>query len=741
MFYAKQKPRIIKYRDYKNFNKNTFRMDLLKELSLSNLQEGDFDKFKFIVSNLLESHAPLKEKYIRRNQAPFMNKSVRKAIMVRTQLLNKFRKENSFINELAYKRQRNFCTTLIRKTKRNFYNNLNVNKITDNKSFWKTVKPSFTEKTLKDEKIVLVENDTTFSEENEIAEIFRSYFDGIVDGLNIKRCEISKDHSDPILNAIKTFEKHPSILKIKKLNSGCRFSFKNVSLEDVKKVTRGLDITKASQLLDIPTKIIKQNADIFYEFFFINFNHSINNSTFPQQLKWADVKPVFKKNSRTDKENYRPVSILPNVSKIYERCLYKQLYDYFEVIFSQNQCGFRKGFSVENCLLPMIEKWRESLDQGGAYGALLRDLSKAFDCLPHELIIAKLYAYGVDMPSLKLINSYLSKRRQRIKINDVYSSWSEILFGVPQGSILGPLLFNVFICDLFMFLPEDGIANYADDNTPYSTGNRIHNIISDLEQASDILSKWFIDNYLKANPDKYHLLLSETSETQLIVENVPTASSCCEKLLGIKIDYKLSFEPHVESLCKKASQKLNALARLTSSLKFKQRKLLLNAFITAQFSYAPAVWMFHSRKLNNRINHIHERALRLVYRDYTSSFDELLPKDNSFRIHHRNLQKLAIEIFKVKLGIAPQIMKNVFPLIDNPYNLRNETKFKSRNVHTVQYGIETASFVAPRIWSSIPRNCKECSSVNEFKAKIKFWYPENCPCKLCKNYIYQIGYT
>ena len=285
----------------------------------------------------------------------------------------------------------------------------------------------------------------------------------------------------------------------------------------------------------------------------------------------------------------------------------------------------------------MIEKWRESLDQGGAYGALLTDLSKAFDCLPHELIIAKLYAYGVDMPSLKLINSYLSKRRQRIKINDVYSSWSEILFGVPQGSILGPLLFNIFICDLFMFLPKNGIANYADDNTPYSTGTGIHNIISDLEQASDILSKWFQDNYLKANPDKYHVLLSETSETQLIVKNVPIASSCCEKLLGIKIDHKLSFEPHVESLCKKASQKLNALARLTSSLKFKQRKLLLNAFITAQFSYAPAVWMFHSRKLNNRINHIHERALRLVYKDYISSFNELLLKNNSFRIHHRNL--------------------------------------------------------------------------------------------------------
>ena len=125
----------------------------------------------------------------------------------------------------------------------------------------------------------------------------------------------------------------------------------------------------------------------------------------------------------------------------------------------------------------MITKWRESLDQGSTYGALLTDLSKAFDCLPHKLIIAKVYAYRVDMPSLKLTNSYLSKRRQRVKINDVYSSWSEILFVILQGSILGPLLFNVFICDLFMFLPKNDIANYADDNTPYSTSIGIHHNI------------------------------------------------------------------------------------------------------------------------------------------------------------------------------------------------------------------------------------------------------------------------
>ena len=111
-----------------------------------------------------------------------------------------------------------------------------------------------------------------------------------------------------------------------------------------------------------------------------------------------------------------------------------------------------------------------------------------------------------------------------------------------------------------------------------------------------------------------------------------------------------------------------------------------------------------------------------MYKDYTSSFDELLFKDNSLRIRHRSLQKLAIQIFKVKLGIAPDIMKNVSPIIENPYNLRNETKFKSRDVSTAWYGIETTSFVAPRIWSSIPRSYKECSSIKEFKEKLKFWY-------------------
>ena len=191
---------------------------------------------------------------------------------------------------------------------------------------------------------------------------FNKHFSKLVESLDIDKTLASNiassDIMDPVFNAIKNYENHPSIKKIKHFMSGkdLKFSFifetKNKILAEI----HNLDDKKACQESDIPVKIIKDNIDIFSEFIFHNFNNSIFDATFPSELKNADVIPVFKKKDRNSVENYRPVSILPNLSKIYERCLYDQMYKYFNHILSKWQCGFRKGFSTQHCLLVMTKK-------------------------------------------------------------------------------------------------------------------------------------------------------------------------------------------------------------------------------------------------------------------------------------------------------------------------------------------------------------------------------------------------
>ena len=196
-----------------------------------------------------------------------------------------------------------------------------------------------------------------------------------------------------------------------------------------------------------------------------------------------------------------------------------------EPLLSKYQCGFRKGYNTQYCLLAMLEKWKSSVDKGSSFGALLTDLSKAFDCLSHELLIAKLHAYGFSLNALRLVHSYLTNRKQRIKINTKYSSWEEILFRVPQGSILGPLLFNIFLCDLFFIMNETEFASYADDNTPYTSGQNTDNVIRTLEYDSVRLFKWLSNNQMKANNDKCHLLLSNKERVTVKIGETEIKSS------------------------------------------------------------------------------------------------------------------------------------------------------------------------------------------------------------------------
>ena len=295
----------------------------------------------------------------------------------------------------------------------------------------------------------------------------------------------------------------------------------------------------------------------------------------------------------------------------------KQIGDFMKNYSSKFQCGFRKGYNTEQCLIALIEKWKSAIDKGKSFGALLTDLSKAFDCLPLELLIAKLHAYGFTLAALRLVHSYLSNRKQRTKIDESYSSWEEILFGVPQGSILGPLLFNIFISDLLIMMDDTNIAKYADDSTPFVSGDTPLSVITSLENAAEKLFEWFANNHMKANHDKCHLLMSTLTPISIKIKDYIIKNSDNEKLLGVTVDANLNFNCHLENILKKASKKVHVSARITPYMSIPKIKFfiefLMNSFFTSKFNYCPLTWICHSRTMNNKINHLHERCLRIAH--------------------------------------------------------------------------------------------------------------------------------
>ena len=214
------------------------------------------------------------------------------------------------------------------------------------------------------------------------------------------------------------------------------------------------------------------------------------------------------------------------------------------------------------------------------FGLLLLDPSEAFDWLTNDLLIAKLNAYGFSLPALKLIHDYLLKREQKTIISNSCSTWMEIVFGVPQGSILGPLLFNTFITDLFNVNSKD-IATYADDNTPYAIVNDIDSLIASPEEASKSLFTWFDNNLMKSNADKYHPLVSCNEKVTIKIGSHQTANSKREKLLSVHLDSELLFDYHISEICKNANRKVCALARVTSGMGLSKKRTLMNKFFNS----------------------------------------------------------------------------------------------------------------------------------------------------------------
>ncbi|KAK3744231.1 hypothetical protein QZH41_004610 [Actinostola sp. cb2023] len=545
-------PSNIISRSFKNVNEDDLRQDLQSApWHVAEIFDSVDDQYSYwndLFNTILHDHAPIKKMKVRVKDVPYMTMEWKHAIRKKRRYAKRYASNPTCENYREKNKWRNLATKLRRKAIKEYWKEKTEDLSNNPRAFYKVFKPFIDTKSQgTDNGVINLEvNGNILKDQTEVANNFANYFATVANDIgDTQTLSLSKEQ----------LKDHTSVHVIKdktRIVNGPQFEFSQFNVAEVAKVLKAVNPKKSMGHDLIPPQVLKMSSDALAPSLTSIFNACIKINCWPSQWKKGIWVPVFKKDNHLDVKNYRPITLLSAIDKVFEQLISHQISNFMEPRLCKTMTAYRKGHSCETTLIALVEEWKKAVDDKGMVGVLSTDMSKAFDSLHHPLLLSKLEAYGFSSDATSLLQSYFLDRHCKVRITtDSTSDWIEVKRGCPQGSNLGPLLWNVFQNDLSFSVNKGKLMMYADDHQLYTTGKNVNEVQSTLNEEGKSISGWYQTNQLQGNLTKYQVLNIGPKQQDKVLD-VTMMNTCIKqdkvmKLLGVSIDENLDFSHHMFS--------------------------------------------------------------------------------------------------------------------------------------------------------------------------------------------------